>query len=689
MRFSLKHGAALAEVGDATLPELSARRSLQIGRTDVDAQAGRLSCTLDARRVALGEALQLEETTGAGTRLWSGSIFDVEQTVDRRLNQLRYRVRAEGPLRRLVSIEPGARVAQLQNISVDTAIVALLDAVGVAAAERDIGVSARILARWWLSTETQPWAALTQLVRTAGPRARLYEDQMGRIAFRDAALPMTPVRTLRGRLVAAAGDALVSRLERQTDGRERVVNVVELDVNVEPQPLAISRVAVFEDGVEGMTPATVAVTEADMTAAGVGNDDLVLAFYGSAIAGTGLTRNETLPQDLTTIDTSALIGPGLFFALMRAGWRRGPGDISYTSQISGSVTDQHVGLFVAVYRNAADPSVTAASRDQTNDASLAVPAVALTSDEVALTVVQADFHRIESGLLRNNRWAPSAAPTDFTQIDPNNDSDFVAAEAVNQASFPAAAAWTFPSADANVTARVRQSLTVLLTPASQTIWSDDEDLTIAVADGQRIIYPIVGSRPFAEVLQPVADANYTVSGSVAVSAELDGVRANWVLVGGAGGGSVTLLSLFGSFLNAGEVSVSAEDAGSIATYGRRPTAPGIWRYISESEGQDLADEIVAYSAHPRASWQVLLDGDRDGATMAACLESEIGDPVQTNLDAEFNHLGEVVGIDHRISGPATLLETRLTMLAAEVDAARCPPRLYLGQRSTTRSSSTT
>ena len=74
---------------------------------------------------------------------------------------------------------------------------------------------------------------------------------------------------------------------------------------------------------------------------------------------------------------------------------------------------------------------------------------------------------------------------------------------------------------------------------------------------------------------------------------------------------------------------------------------------------------------------MVLDADRDAATADACLETEIGQPVRTNIDAEFNRVGEVLAIANRISGPATLLETTLTLLDAEVmlPAAHRSPRL--------------
>ena len=669
MRFSLKHGAALAEVGDATLPDVTLRRGLQVGRTGVAAQAGSLSCTMDARRVALEEALQLEETTGAGTRLWSGTIFDIEQTVDRGLNQLRYRVRAEGPMRRLINAEAGASTALMTNVSVDEAIEALLDAAGVPAAEYDIGPSPRMLALWWLSNTQSPWAQLQTLVRTAGPRARLYEDQMGRIAFRDAALPVTPVRTLTGRLATPITSERISRLERHTDGAERIVNSVSLerrDASSIPEVIGVvSRTASVNSG-----QVVSIIAQSFLDAAGAEDGDLLLVWYTMGLSGSssGLT--------VTALGNGFNVISNQYAA--RLCWLRYPAAPRIDGNASGRAKRAH--MTVVIVRNAAAPTVTGSGASWTNesaaDSTIPVPTLVAPNNSLGLAFAQGmDANALET-LVGPGGWdlLDQTAVGSQTTIYPN----------VAEQDFPVGAAslsgsWSFSNTNAD-TGRVGMAATVALTAEPSVVWTHDGTITLSANQAQSFLAE--ASQLYIDPITPTeAAGDFTVvTGSVTatLAATPNSVYSTVTLTAGAQGATVTNLRLRATLVGDDPAEpVTASDNASIARYRRRNYTGDVWDFLSEAEAQDLADEIVAESAHPRASWQVVLDGDRDAPTMAACLESEIGDPVQTNLDAEFNQLGEVVGIDHKISGPATLLQTRLTMLAAE---ALLPPahRLYLG-----------
>ena len=196
MTWELRAGAAQTDVASNTLPNVAVSRGMRIQEQRLSPTPGTLSATLDADRLRIDETLELRE--GADT-FWRGDVEDLKQSVDRGLNQLRWRVRALGPLARVVSAGEGFSTDLLSDISVDQAIIALLDAIGVPASERDIGPSPRRLAVWWLTARTNPWTELQTLVRTAGPTARLYEDAQGRIAFRDTPAAMMPDHTVWGR----------------------------------------------------------------------------------------------------------------------------------------------------------------------------------------------------------------------------------------------------------------------------------------------------------------------------------------------------------------------------------------------------------------------------------------------------------------------------------------------------------
>ena len=342
-------------------------------------------------------------------------------------------------------------------------------------------------------------------------------------------------------------------------------------------------------------------------------------------------------------------------------------------------------MVVLAYRGASDPSEVAADHenrrsDQSPAFTQPVPSIAVPTAGVALTAAIGSEFRFSGGTPSLYDFQPSAAPSGWPALNPTGTSEFNVREIEFAAagSLPANASWTWPARSALNRAREASAISVFIGRADTTIWSDPDGIPLAVGAGERVEYLAEAQRPFFEVFTPsVAAGDYTATGTVTVSAELQGVDALWVLQGGASGGAATLLQLRGQFLDSGgSVPVVRSDAASIGTYGRRPFAPRIWPYISQAEAQDLADAIVAYSAHPRASWDVVLDADRDAATAAACLETEIGQPVRTNIDAEFNRDGRVLAIANRSSGPATLLETTLTLLDAETVQPQ-PFRLYL------------
>ena len=89
------------------------------------------------------------------------------------------------------------------------------------------GASARELALFYIDEDVPLWRQVLAIMRTAGPRARLYELGDGRLRFRDVA-PPAPARTIRGRLSGADGGRAGERGSQRRRGRERVVNSVML-----------------------------------------------------------------------------------------------------------------------------------------------------------------------------------------------------------------------------------------------------------------------------------------------------------------------------------------------------------------------------------------------------------------------------------------------------------------------------
>ena len=202
------------------------------GRTGVVPWAGRLSFTTDADVLVEGDAVELLRDNAVE---WSGRVREKSQATDQQLNALRWQFTAQGRLAELIAVEAGAATQRYDDITIATAFEHLLDAVGIGAALRDIGPSSRRLAYWQLLADQTPWAEARRLLITAGPRARLFEDRAGRIVFRDLDVPALS-RTLYGRAEGRGDRPIITRIENEDVGRDRVVNVARVPYIVTPDP---------------------------------------------------------------------------------------------------------------------------------------------------------------------------------------------------------------------------------------------------------------------------------------------------------------------------------------------------------------------------------------------------------------------------------------------------------------------
>ena len=265
-------------IGGSVLPDLRAVRGLAIGRTGVLPWAGRMSFTTDAD--VLTERDEVELLRDA-TVEWSGRVRTVSQATDRQIQALRWKITAQGSLSELIAVEAGASTERYDDITVDVALGHLLDAVGIGASRRDIGTSARELAYWQLLAEYDPWAEVRRLLATAGPRARLFEDRAGLIVFRDAALPALS-RTLYGRAAGSGARAIITDIDREEVGRDRVVNVALVPYATTPEAVpALAKSSTWADLELAADPVTASiVSEVEpMT------EQLVVAGYGAFIDG--------------------------------------------------------------------------------------------------------------------------------------------------------------------------------------------------------------------------------------------------------------------------------------------------------------------------------------------------------------------------------------------------------------------
>ena len=298
MTWKLLAGPSLHDIAADAVDYARTRRGSDIGRFAIEPTYGVFQGELLREAAAVADPLELR--TSADEQVWSGRVFDLFQTRDDELNQLRYGLDGEGIISRIAAINPGIEIALMSDISVDTAIAAVLDAIEIEAADRDIGSSPRRLTRWWMDPDIAPWDMLLILARTAGPRARLFENKAGQLVFRDEPLAATPAYTVRGRAVASGAQAIISRLMEVEEGVDRVVNSVSLPVTLEPAPQMLSRVAAFAASDSGTKlTVTATISEATMRAAGVQNSDTLIVFGAAVLDTGGSTETVSRPSGLT------------------------------------------------------------------------------------------------------------------------------------------------------------------------------------------------------------------------------------------------------------------------------------------------------------------------------------------------------------------------------------------------------
>ena len=176
---------------------------------------------------------------------------------------------------------------------------------------------------------------------------------------------------------------------------------------------------------------------------------------------------------------------------------------------------------------------------------------------------------------------------------------------------------------------------------------------------------INADHPLVHLIAPINGVDFAVDEGSILSSEVTtagerGEAARITLVGDDA--VVSSLQLRGHIVAVGEVSEDT-DPTSLALYGRTAPRQRYGRYLTESEADALVADILAYSATPRGSWDILLDADRDAETMNAAADTDILDVQRVNIDANFDNQGAVVRIEHRITEAAGRLVTRLTMLA--------------------------
>ena len=657
----------------AVLPNVRADRGMDVNLRGLEPKAGRMTFVTDRDVVRSTERIELLQDADA---FWAGEVTGTSQSVDRQLNQLRWRVGALGPLVRIVQAGSGRSTQFYTAITVDEAIGHLLDAVGIAAADRDIGASSRELAVWWLDADENAWDALQTLVRTAGPRARVWEDAQGRIAFRDVAPDPMPDFTVRGRNATAPGDAIVSTLDDEGDEKaiERVINRARVSAQEVDTEVEFVGALTRSNLTNNSSTASLTFTAADLQAAGAQVGDLIVLFMATIVDGTSVPfYTWTTSFNRVTLDNMGpSVGGNRYHANITYG--RYAGVLTAGASVGGNSRIRDFSVLALIYRNAEDPTNANAEVIVTPGESPPAPLPNPASEGSRVLVGAVDM-RVSGGTFTMSLPGESAGiDPDWTRRDPTG----AVIRAYDQVFAAGGQIPTDDVFDQGVITRAGL-FSIELGPMRAVVWEyEGNDIVLAAGEQRSFRAPGDGFY-FGAIAPSTANGDIVVSAG-AVTATIDTGADNITtitLTAGAAGATITALHLRAfSISQAVDNPQTREDAGSIAAYGERGYDQRLWPYLTQSEAAALAQEIVDYSSHPRRAWTVKLDADRNADTAAAA-RAELGQTVRTNIDADFDHTGEVVGLEHQVSGPAGLLETRLSLLALAA-VPLVTHRLFLG-----------
>ena len=660
MPWDLRVGAARTSVGDNVLPRVHFKRGADVGRYGVVPRAGTLDATLDASRALVGDRLALENSTG--DEQWVGNVHTLGQIVDRQLNALRYTVHGLGVISQLVAAGSGYASDYYMDIPVDLAMVHLLVAAGIAPASYDVGSSFRVLSLWFIDKDVPLWRQALTLMRTAGPRARIYENRAGQFVFRDAALPTVAARTFRGRLAGVSGGAIVTSLSNDEPGLDRVINTSSIGFTSGGGGASVV------GGVWGDTNSFAltngrrsrnTLTQAQVSSTGVQPGDYVLLIGGGMGVGTISFTLDGWGGQVTDYGRVEFprqqVGGDSLAATLAHGYVLWPytGNPHVQSTSGFPLTGLTADGYAVVVRGTEAPALVNPG-DAIGEGSILVSSLVVvhTGPGTPQVTPPPGFTLLSTG-----------SPTYTTTVGLNGYRTlFVATGLAGSVSAPVND-WTVTSP----TSRAVLNGLYAFPPQYNVVWQDSRSSFTIAADRVAFI-PADSVTPFIIVVAPVAGTDYTVDNGSLVSVTVNRVSATRMLIevtAGPNGATISGLQLRGvSLANADPQPATTVNATSVAEWGPRRGNFETWPHLDAVQATELANDIVDYSAQPRRSFDVALDEPRNASTLSAVANTEIGDRVRVVLDSSFDVDGEVIGVDERVEGASGFRTVTYKMLAA-------------------------
>ena len=585
-----------------------------------------------------------------------GVVRGVDPGTDQRTGIRNYQTQVDGALTEIIGAGSGFESPYAIDVTVDQAINVLLDTIGLPASRRDIGASSRRLLLYFVDKDVPPWQQLLTLVRTAGPRALLWERSDGRVAFRDGP-PTGATQTLRSRLVPGTA-ALVSSIDGEESGRDRVVNTVDLGRftgGASGASLAGSAWGVSTTvGRQGLNVVTAAVLDGLTPQAG----DTLLAVYRAAVDPPGFSNGLIAGSFPSLFDgeTGNIVysgGAGTSRTVTSVGYTEWPWPSNVRGDSTTAVGNDLVDALGVLLLRGVGPPIRRGTGQAVAPGSLMVGVwgvpYADASGHTAITP-PAGWTLVPGGITGG---PISSGQVLYIATRTAGDNEVVPTDPI----------LTIDRAGLT-TLQVSSNLVITAIVAHDVIWQDPTSRRLS--SNETIFVAASADEPFANVVTPVAGIDFTLDigsiTSVSIATLRTPTSVTLLFTAGQNGATIYGLQLRGSEIARDVTSdVTVRDAASITRWGPRKPSYRVWPFLSLATAQALASEIVQAGKDPRRVWRAHVDADRGPNEMAAAQSIDIGDEVRTAVDADLDEVGQVLRVEHQVSEGGTF-EVAYTMI---------------------------
>ncbi len=176
-------------------------------------------------------------------------------------------------------------------------------------------------------------------------------------------------------------------------------------------------------------------------------------------------------------------------------------------------------------------------------------------------------------------------------------------------------------------------------PLLSQVWTSQGQITIGA--GESLTITAKASAPFLGAITPEENTDYTlVSGAVTISLSTDSGQSTIITIAASSAAIVQDLALRAYTIQQTSITVTVEDAESVAKYGRRSLSDGrlpVW--ANQYDAEAILQLIIAKRAERTPTISVTMRGAGGPLRLAQCLTRDLSDRIHltealTGLDAD-------------------------------------------------------